>query len=81
VAVDQNLARGHRHRAADHADQRRLAGAVGPKKSEYLALLDLKIDRVERNETGRVSLGDGGGGDHRRHRDSSLRERAPLARS
>ena len=50
MAVDQNFARSHRHRAADDADQRRLAGAVRTQEGENLAFVDLQIDRVERDE-------------------------------
>jgi hypothetical protein len=34
--------------AADDADQRGLAGAVGAEQSENLALLDLQVDTLER---------------------------------
>ena len=38
MAVDEDLARSHRHRAADDPDQRRLAGPVRAEKGENLAL-------------------------------------------
>jgi len=50
MAVDQDLARSHRHRTADDPDQRRLAGPVRTQESKNLASGDLQIDRVERNE-------------------------------
>ena len=46
MAVDENPARSHRHRAADDADQRRLAGAVRAEEGENLAFGDLEVDRV-----------------------------------
>ena len=69
MAVDKNVARTHRDRAADRADQRRLAGAVRSQKREDLPLLDGEIDRIERQKSGRIAFGDGGDGDHRRHGD------------
>ena len=50
VAVDKDLARCHRHGAADDTDQRRLAGAVRAEQRENLAFGDIQIDRVERDE-------------------------------
>ncbi len=66
-AGDADRARGHRHRAANHPDQRRLPGAVGAEQGEDLALVDGEIDRVEREISVAVTLGDGGAGDHGRH--------------
>ena len=63
----QDRARGHRHCAANDADQRRLAGAVGAEQGEDLALFDGEIDGVEREKSVAVALGDGGAGDHGRH--------------
>ena len=42
--------------AADDADQRRLAGAVGAEQREDLAATDIEIDSLKRLEPGRVAL-------------------------
>ena len=68
MAVDEDLARSHRHGAADDPDQRRLAGAVRTEQGEDLAFGDLQIDRVERDEARLVTLGHRGDRYHRRHR-------------
>ena len=49
--------------AADDADQRRLAGAVGAEQREDLAAADLEVDVLESVEAGGVGLGDAGDGD------------------
>ena len=71
MAVDEDPARSHRHRAADDADQRRLAGAVRAEEGENLAFGDLEVDRVEGDQARLIALGYGGDGYHRRHRRSS----------
>ena len=71
MAVDENPARSHRHRAADDADQRRLAGAVRAEEGENLAFGDLEVDRVQGDQARLIALGHGGDGYHRRHRRSS----------
>ena len=43
-------------KAGQHADQRRLAGAVGTEQAEELALLDLERDLVDRAQPG-LALG------------------------
>ena len=43
--------------AADDADQRRLAGAVGAEQREDLAAPDLEVDVLERLEARGVGLG------------------------
>src|SRR5205823_1710316 len=53
--------------AADDADQRRLAGAVGPKQREDLALSDLQADVLQRLETRCVGLGEVGNAENRLH--------------
>ena len=50
MAVDEDPARSHGHRAADDADQGRLAGAVRAQESENLASGDVQIDGGERDE-------------------------------
>jgi hypothetical protein len=44
AAVDQHFAPGRSDDAADDADQRRLARAVGAEKRENLAAPDVEID-------------------------------------
>src|SRR5882672_4811593 len=65
---------GHRDRAvarvddaANDADERRLARAVGTQKREDLAPLDLEIDGFQSLKTGGVGLGKIGDGNHGRH--------------
>ena len=73
VAVDRDLAGGRNQNAADDADQRRLAGAVGAEQGEDLATFDVEIDLLQRPEPGRVGLGeifDGNDGLHRAGRDA-----------
>ena len=65
VAVDGDRARARRDDAADDADQRRLAGAVGAEQSEDLALLDLEVDRLQRLERRCIGLGQALDGDDR----------------
>jgi hypothetical protein len=53
--------------AADDADQRGLAGAVGAEQGEDLALVDVEIDVLQRLEAGAIGLrqiGDGDDGGH-----------------
>ena len=75
----QDPARRHRNRAADDADQRRLAGAVRAEEGEDLALLDGEVDRVEGEKARLVALGDGGDGNYRRHPAPPLVRRARSA--
>ena len=56
MAIDRDLALRGDQDAADDADQRGLAGAVGAEQSEDLAALDVEIDVVERLEPGRIGL-------------------------
>ena len=56
-AVDLNRARRRIDDAADDADQRRFAGAVGAEQGENLALLYFKIDVLKSRKAGGVSFG------------------------
>ena len=49
-AVDQNLTRGGRFKACDHAKRRGLAAARGPEEGEEFAGIDVEIDVVDRHE-------------------------------
>jgi hypothetical protein len=49
-AVDEGRARRRHQQRDEHADQRRLAGAVGPEQTEDLALLDVKGDAFDCRE-------------------------------
>ena len=59
VAVDGHLALGRHQDAADDADQRGLAGAVGAEQREDLAAMDIKIDALKRLKPGRVASSKG----------------------
>ena len=50
VAIDGDVPRGCIDDAADDADQRRLAGAVGSQQRENLAAADLEIDVLQRQK-------------------------------
>jgi hypothetical protein len=67
VAVNRDLAGRGNQDAADDADQRGLAGAVGAEQREDLAALDVEIDIVERPEPGRVAFRQMFDGNDRRH--------------
>src|SRR5688500_894649 len=56
VAVDGDRAAGRGDDAADDADHRRLAGAVGAQQCEDLAVLDFEVERLERLQPRRISL-------------------------
>src|SRR3546814_19070123 len=58
VPVDGDRARRRRHDAADDADQRRLARAVGAEQRENLAAFDVEIDRLQRAEATVIGLAD-----------------------
>ena len=49
--------------AADDADQRGLAGAVGPEQREDLAAPDVEVDVLQRLEARGIGLGQVGDGD------------------
>ena len=49
-AEDVQRPRGGRRYASDHAHRRRLAGAIRAEESERLALVDVEVDRVDRDE-------------------------------
>ncbi|MNJ62054.1 hypothetical protein D3C77_578750 [compost metagenome] len=69
VAIDQHPSATRIDDAADDADQRGLAGTIGPQQGEDLALADLQVDLLERRVTGGIGLGesfDGNDGKHRR---------------
>src|SRR5579875_79114 len=66
ISADRDAAARRIDDAADDADQRGLAGAVRTEQREYLAVLDVEIDVLERLETARIGLaevpdGDDGG--------------------
>src|SRR5262249_41558325 len=46
LALQEHAARGGRDGARDHAEQRRLSGAVGADHAEDLALVQLEVHRV-----------------------------------
>src|SRR5581483_7282233 len=50
--VDQNAAAARPLQSVDHADQRRLAGAAASDDTDDLALRDVEIDVVERDDLG-----------------------------
>ena len=56
VAVDGNLAFARHEDAADDADERGLAGAIGAEQREDFAATDIEIDAVESLETRTRSL-------------------------
>src|SRR5438093_1200559 len=56
LAIDQHLAAAGGDDPADDVDQRRLAGAVRPEKSEDLAALDVEVYGFERVGPGAVGL-------------------------
>ena len=64
MAVDHYAAAAGVDDAADDADQRGLAGAVGSEQGKDLALADLEVDAFERGMSGRVGLGELLDGDH-----------------
>ena len=73
VPVHQDAAARRIDDAADDADQRRLAGAVGAEQRENLAVADFQVDVLERLKAGGVGLvqmrdGNGGGHDGRERR-------------
>ena len=77
VAVGEHRAGAGVDDAADDADQRGLAGAVGPEQREDLAAADVEVDVLERLEARGVGLADvadrdDGGGVARRHAESSF---------
>ena len=49
-AVDERRARGRRQQRRQHADERRLAGAVRAEQAEDLALFDGEADAVDGGE-------------------------------
>ena len=56
VAIDRHGALRRLQDAANDADQRGLAGAVGAEQGEDLPAPDVEIDSVESLKSGRVSL-------------------------
>ena len=83
VAVDPHRAPRRGDDAADDADERGLAGAVGAEQREDLALADLEVDRLQRHQPRRIGLGqllDGDDGRYlRRHGAKIYQARAPAA--
>src|SRR5690606_24038298 len=67
VAVDEDAARAGVDDAADHADQRGLAGAVGAEQREDLAAADLEVDPAQGMEARLVGLVELLDGNDRRH--------------
>ena len=53
--------------AADDADKRRLAGAIGTEQCEYLAPLDIERDVFQGLEARRIGFVEMGNGDHGLH--------------
>jgi len=78
VAVDQYATAAGIDDAADDADQRGLAGAVGAEQGEDLALADVEVDALERRVAGSVSLGELLDGDHWLHGLVSSRNRGGI---
>ena len=66
-AADLRLARGRRHEASEDLHRGRLAGAVGPQKTDDLALGDAEAERVDRDAVA-VALGEVADFDHRHDR-------------
>ena len=67
VSADAHRARAWVHQPADDRNQRCLAGAVWPKKREYLAFLDIQAYGIERFQSARIGFGKFGNGDDRLH--------------
>ena len=66
LAVDDDLAAGHRFEAGDHSQDRALAAARGPDQDDELAVVDLEVDAVDDLEV--AVLLDQISDDHVRHR-------------
>ena len=62
-AGDRDLAGRRAQDPGDHAQRRRLAGAVGAEKAEQLAARHFEVDRVHRGEAA-VALGEPAKADH-----------------
>src|SRR5262249_2586658 len=67
VTPDCDLAMGGIDDPAHDADQRGLAGGVGPEEREDLAAANVQVDVFEGLESGRIDFGKIGNGDDRLH--------------
>ena len=83
VPVDERLARGRREDARQHAERRRLAGAVRAEEPDHLAARDVEGDVVDGGASAEA-LGEVPGLDHPTASRAAARarsSRAPAARS